>query len=146
MYAQNPGDIHWTAVKNILKYLRNAKDMVLVYGTKPESDLKVTCYDDAGFQTDKYDTKSEAGYVFELNGGAVDWKSAKQSTTAISSIEVEYIAATEASMEAIWMKKFIDGLGDVMPSNKKPIEMLCDNVPAIAIANDPQIMMGSRHY
>ncbi|GKD46830.1 retrotransposon protein, putative, ty1-copia subclass [Tanacetum coccineum] len=41
---------------------------------------------------------------------AVDWKSAKQSTTAMSSTEAEYIAAAEASMEAVWMRKFIDGL------------------------------------
>ncbi|GJX60580.1 retrotransposon protein, putative, ty1-copia subclass [Tanacetum coccineum] len=61
------------------------------------------------------DTKSQTGYMFILNGGAVDWKSAKQSTTAMSSIEAEYIAATEASMEAVWMRKIIDGLGGIMP-------------------------------
>nr|GEU71978.1 hypothetical protein [Tanacetum cinerariifolium] len=37
---QNPGEINWTAVKNILKYLRNTKDMVLMYGEKPEDELK----------------------------------------------------------------------------------------------------------
>ncbi|GJU63627.1 retrotransposon protein, putative, ty1-copia subclass [Tanacetum coccineum] len=84
-FQQNPGEIHWTAVKTILKYLRNTKDMVLVYGAKPEDELKVSCYADASFQTDKDDTKSQTGYVFVLNGGAVDWKSAKQSTTAMSS-------------------------------------------------------------
>ncbi|GJU71646.1 reverse transcriptase domain-containing protein, partial [Tanacetum coccineum] len=79
----------------------NTKDMVLVYGAKPKAELKVSCYDDASFQTDKDDTKSQTGYVFILNGGAVDWKSAKQSTTAMSSTEAEYIAAAEASMEAV---------------------------------------------
>ncbi|GJS00961.1 retrotransposon protein, putative, ty1-copia subclass [Tanacetum coccineum] len=145
-FQQNPGEIHWTAVKTILKYLRNTKDMVLVYGAKPEAELKVSCYADASFQTDKDDTKSQTGYVFVLNGGAVDWKSAKQSTTAMSSTEAEYIAAAEASMEAVWMRKFIDGLGGVVPSNKRPMEMLCDNEPAIAIANDPGILKGARHF
>ncbi|GJY51744.1 retrotransposon protein, putative, ty1-copia subclass [Tanacetum coccineum] len=94
---QNPGEIHWTAVKAILKYLRNTKHMVLVYEAKPEAELKVSCYADANFQTDKDDTKSRTGYVFVLNGGALDWKSAKQSTTAMSiPIEAEYIAAAEA--------------------------------------------------
>ncbi|GKC77785.1 hypothetical protein Tco_1128559 [Tanacetum coccineum] len=55
----------------------------------------------------------------------------------MSSTEAEYINAVEASMEAVWMRKFIDGLGGVMPSNKIPMEMLCDNEPAIAIADDP---------
>ncbi|GKA88761.1 retrotransposon protein, putative, ty1-copia subclass [Tanacetum coccineum] len=51
--------------------------------------------------------------------------------------KVEYIDAAEASMEVVWMKKFINGLGDVMPSNKRPMEMLCDNAPAITIAMIP---------
>ncbi|GKA25034.1 hypothetical protein Tco_0711067, partial [Tanacetum coccineum] len=101
---------------------------------------------DAGFQTDKNDNKTQSRYVFVLNGGAVDWKSAKKSTTAMSSTEAEYIVAAEASMEAVWMRKFIDGLEDVMPSKKRPMEMLCDNAHAIAIANDPEIIRGSRHY
>ncbi|GKB91658.1 DNA helicase [Tanacetum coccineum] len=92
------------------------------------------------------DTKSQLGYVFVLNGGVVDWKSAKQSTIAMSSTEAEYIAAAKASMEAVWMRKFIDGLGDVMPLNKRPMEMLCDNASAIAIANDSGIMKGAKHY
>ncbi|GJS17689.1 hypothetical protein Tco_0412161 [Tanacetum coccineum] len=121
-------------------------DMVLVYGAKPESGLKVTCYADAGFQTNKDDTKSQPGYVFVLNGGAMDWKSAKQSTTAMSFTKAEYIDAAEASMEAVWMRKTIDGLGDVMPSNQRPMEMLCDNAPAIEISNDPRITRGARHY
>nr|GEV51516.1 retrovirus-related Pol polyprotein from transposon TNT 1-94 [Tanacetum cinerariifolium] len=72
--------------------------------------------------------------------------SAKQSTIAMSSIEAEYIVAAEASMEAVWMRKFIDGLGDVMPSNKRPMEMLCDNESSIMMANDPGIMKGARHF
>nr|GEX08390.1 reverse transcriptase domain-containing protein [Tanacetum cinerariifolium] len=60
------------------------KDMVLIHGAKPESELKVICYVDAGFQTDKDDTKSQSGYVFVLNGGVMEWKSAKQSTTVVS--------------------------------------------------------------
>ncbi|GJX76706.1 hypothetical protein Tco_0323517 [Tanacetum coccineum] len=83
--------------------------------------------------------KASGRYVFVLNGEAVDWKSAKQSTTVMSSIEAEYIAAVEASMEAVWMRKFIDGLGGVVPSNKRPMEMLCDNEPEIAMVNDPKV-------
>nr|GFA58900.1 retrotransposon protein, putative, Ty1-copia subclass [Tanacetum cinerariifolium] len=71
-FQQNPGEAHLAAVKTILKYLRNTKDMVLVYEGKPETELKVTCYNDVGYQTDKDDTKSQSRYVFVLNGGAVD--------------------------------------------------------------------------
>ncbi|GKE53494.1 retrotransposon protein, putative, ty1-copia subclass [Tanacetum coccineum] len=86
------------------------------------------------------DTKSQTRYVFVLNGGAVDWRSAKQSTAAMSSTEAEYIAIAEASMEAVWMRKFIDGLGGVIPSNKRPMEMLRDNEPALAITGDLRIL------
>ncbi|GJV03202.1 retrotransposon protein, putative, ty1-copia subclass [Tanacetum coccineum] len=113
---------------------------------KLKDELKVSCYADANFQTDKDDTKSQTRYVFALNDGAVDWKSAKQSTTAMSSTEAEYIAADEASMEAVWMRKFIDGLGNVMPSNKRPMKMLCDNEPALAIVSDPEILKGAKHF
>ncbi|GKG05104.1 hypothetical protein Tco_0315491, partial [Tanacetum coccineum] len=73
-FQQNSSEPHWTAVKNILKYLRNTKDMFLVYGGNPSTELRVECYCDAGFETDRDDTKSQTGYVFVLNGGAVDWK------------------------------------------------------------------------
>ncbi|GJU33807.1 retrotransposon protein, putative, ty1-copia subclass [Tanacetum coccineum] len=62
MYA-NPGESHWTAVKNILKYLRNTKDMFLVYGGNPKAELRVDCYCNAGFETDIDDMKSLTGYV-----------------------------------------------------------------------------------
>ncbi|GJS65299.1 hypothetical protein Tco_0679863 [Tanacetum coccineum] len=61
-----------------------------------------------------------------MNEGAVDWKSSKQSTTAMSSMEAEYIATVEAVMEVIWIRKFISGLG-VVPSIDRPMDMYCDN-------------------
>ncbi|GJU23714.1 retrotransposon protein, putative, ty1-copia subclass [Tanacetum coccineum] len=104
--STNPGEPHWTAVKNILKYLRNTKDMFSVYDGNPEAELRVDCYCDAGFENDRDDIRSQTGYVFILNGGAVDWKSSKQSTTAMSAIEAEYIAASEAVMKARGAKHY----------------------------------------
>ncbi|GJX69286.1 retrotransposon protein, putative, ty1-copia subclass, partial [Tanacetum coccineum] len=98
-FQQNPGELHWTAAKNILKYLRDTKDMFLVYGGNLEAKLRVDCYCDARFETDRDDTKSQTEYVFILNGGVVDWKSSKQSTTAMSATEAEYIAA----LKAVWI-------------------------------------------
>ncbi|GJZ72344.1 retrovirus-related pol polyprotein from transposon TNT 1-94 [Tanacetum coccineum] len=100
-------------------------------------ELRVSCYTDAGYLTDADDLKSQTGYVFVLNGGAVDWKSAKQSIFATSSAEAEYIAAFDASKEAVWVRKFISGLG-VVPTIEKPINMYCDNTGAIAISNESE--------
>ncbi|GJT59796.1 retrotransposon protein, putative, ty1-copia subclass [Tanacetum coccineum] len=71
-FQQNPEEPHWTAVKTILKYLRNTKDMFLVYGGNPEAELRVNCYCDAGFETNRDDIKSQTRYVFILNEGIVD--------------------------------------------------------------------------
>nr|GEV05017.1 hypothetical protein [Tanacetum cinerariifolium] len=57
-FQQNPGDEHWTAITNILKYLRNTKDMFLVYEGNMERVLRVSCYTDAGYLTDADDLKS----------------------------------------------------------------------------------------
>ncbi|GJU78918.1 retrotransposon protein, putative, ty1-copia subclass [Tanacetum coccineum] len=141
-HQQNPGEGHWTAVKNILKYLRNTKDRFLVYGG--EKELRVTGYCDAGWQTDKDDSRSQSGWVFLLNGGAVTWRSSKQNTVADSTCESEYIAASEASKEAIWMKNFIGDLG-VVPTVQDPIEIFCDNESAVALTKEPKDHGKSKH-
>ena len=79
-YQSNPGVDHWTAVKNILKYLKRTKDMFLVYGG--DKEVVINGYIDASFDTDPDDSKSQTGYVFTLNGGAVSWCSSKQSIVA----------------------------------------------------------------
>ncbi|GKA40892.1 hypothetical protein Tco_0733485, partial [Tanacetum coccineum] len=107
-HQQNPGEGHWTAVKNILKYLRNTKGRFLVYGG--EKELIVT---------------------------AVTWKSSKQDTVADSTCESEYIAACEASKEAIWMKNFNGDLG-VVPTVQDPIEIFCDNESAVVLTKEPK--------
>ncbi|GKC33213.1 hypothetical protein Tco_1040507 [Tanacetum coccineum] len=126
-FQQNPGDEHGTAVKNILKYLRNTKDMFLVYEGDMKRELRVSCYTDAGYLTDADDMKSQTGYVFVLNGDA------------------EYMAAFNASKEAVWIRKFISGLG-VVPTVKEPINMYCDNTEAITIAKDHGVTKGARHF
>ncbi|GJY45208.1 hypothetical protein Tco_0433421 [Tanacetum coccineum] len=121
---QNSGECHWIVVKNILKYLRNTKDVFIVYGGDLKRKLKVTCSTDTGFETDKDNRKSQMGYVFVLNGGVVDRKS--ESSTVMSSIKAEYIVAFEASMQAVWIRKFIFRLR-VIPTNKEPMKMY-DNI------------------
>ncbi|GJY64382.1 hypothetical protein Tco_0465842 [Tanacetum coccineum] len=111
-HQQNPGEGHWTAVKNILRY--------------------------------KDDSRSQSGWVFLLNGGAVTWKSSKQDTVADSTCESEYIAACEASKEAIWMKNFIGDLG-VVPTVQDPIEIFCDNESAVALTKEPKDHGKSKH-
>nr|GEX34622.1 hypothetical protein [Tanacetum cinerariifolium] len=112
-FQQNPGKFHWNAVKNILKYLLNTKDMFLVFDRNPEAELRVDC--------------------------------SKQSTTAMSTTKVEYIASSDAVMEAVWIRKFISGLG-IVPTINEPIRIFCDNSAALHFANEPGVQRGARHY
>ena len=61
-------------------------------------------YVDASFDTDPDDSKSQAGYVFLLNGGVVSWCSSKQSVVAGSTCEAGYIAASKASNEGVHIR------------------------------------------
>ncbi|GJY48644.1 retrotransposon protein, putative, ty1-copia subclass [Tanacetum coccineum] len=133
----NPGEIHWTTVKNILKYLRNTKDMFLVYGGNMERELRVSCYTDAGYLTDADDLRLATNWICLVLCVCVcvwciDWKAQKQSSLLLSSTDAEYIVAFDASKEAVWIRKFIFGLG-VVPIIKEPISMYCDNTGDFAI-------------
>ena len=133
-YQSNPGVDHWIAVKNILKYLKRTKDMFLVYGG--DKELVVNGYVNASSDTDPDDSKSETGYVFILNGGAVSWCSSKQSIVVRSMCEAEYIAASEATNEGVWMKEFISDLG-VIPSALGPMKIFFDNTEQLPWRGNP---------
>jgi hypothetical protein len=141
-HQANPGIAHWTAVKTILKYFRRIKDMFLIYGG--ETELVVRGYTDASFQIDRDDLRSQSGFVFVLNGDAVSWKSSKQKTTADPTTEAEYIAASEAAKEGVWIKKFVTELG-VVHSASGPLELYCDNNGVIAQAKEPRSHQKSKH-
>ena len=79
-----------------------------------------------------------------MNWGAVVWKSSKQDTTADSTTEAEYIVASDAAKEAVWIKKFIAELG-VVPSIVDPISLYCDNNRAIAQDKEPRSHKKSKH-
>nr|GEU55042.1 retrovirus-related Pol polyprotein from transposon TNT 1-94 [Tanacetum cinerariifolium] len=113
--------------------------------TPAKMQRMVSCYTDAGYLTDADDMKSQTGYVFILNRGAVDWKNTKQSIFATSSTYAEYIVTFYASKEAVWIRKFIFRLG-VVPIIEEPINMYCENTRAIAITKDYIVTKGARHF
>ena len=116
--------------------------MFLVYGG--DKELIINGYVDASFDTYPDDSKSQTGYVFILNGGAVSWCSSKQSVVAGSMCETEYIAALEAANEGVWMKEFISDLG-VIPSASGPMKIFCDNTGAIALAKESRFHKRTKH-
>ena len=108
-FMGNPGKVHWTPVKWLLRYLKNSSDLKLVY--TQGKDLQVQGYSDSDYAADLDRRRSTTGYVFTVGGNTVSWKSNLQSIVALSTTEAEYVALTEAVKEALWIKGLLSDMG-----------------------------------
>ncbi|WKA01867.1 hypothetical protein VitviT2T_020119 [Vitis vinifera] len=141
-YLSNPGSQHWKAAKKVLRYLQGTKDLMLTYqGT---SLLDVVGFCDADFTGCLDDKKSTTGYIFMMAGGAVSWKSVKQTLTASSTMEAEYVACYEACCHAMWMRNFISALG-VVDSISRPLKLFCDNSATVTFSKNTRSISRSKH-
>ena len=134
-YLENPCAQHWTAVKRVLRYLQATKSHGILYdGLQTKKVLGYSDSDYAGCTTER---KSTSGYVFILAGGAISWKSKKQSLVATSSCEAEYIASCAAAKEAIWISRLIAELQK--QGTPYPITIRVDNNGARDLASNAAI-------
>ena len=78
--------------------------------------------------------KSTLGYIFKLVGGAVSWRSAKQTLVATSTMEAEFISCFEATSHGLWLKSFITEL-NIVDSISKPLTIYCDNPGTTSSSN-----------
>uniref|UniRef100_A0A2N9GG85 Reverse transcriptase Ty1/copia-type domain-containing protein n=1 Tax=Fagus sylvatica TaxID=28930 RepID=A0A2N9GG85_FAGSY len=123
-YQSNPGMDHWKAAKKVMRYLQGTKDFMLTF--RRSDSLEVTGYSDSDFAGCIDSRKSTFGYLFMLAGGAISWKSAKQTIIASSTMEAEFVACFEATVHGLWLRNFISGLG-IVDSVSKPLRIYCDN-------------------
>ncbi|KAH9704158.1 hypothetical protein KPL70_011349 [Citrus sinensis] len=137
-YMANPGGEHWIAVKRILRYIRGTSDVALCYGG---SEFTVRGYMDSDFARDLDKRKSTTGYVFTLAGAAVSWVSKLQTVVALSTTEAEYMAATQACKEAIWIQRLLEELGH----KQQKIPVFCDSQSALYIARNPAFHSRTKH-
>ena len=86
-YQSNLGMDHWKAAKKILRYLQGTKDYMLTY--KRSNHLEVIGYSDSDYANCADSRKYTLCYIFLLAGGAISWKSGKQTIIATSTMEVE---------------------------------------------------------
>ncbi|WKA01571.1 hypothetical protein VitviT2T_019846 [Vitis vinifera] len=100
-YLSNPRNQPWKTAKKVLRYLQGTKDLMLTY--QRTNILDVVGFCDVDFVGCIDDKKSTTGYIFVMAGGAVSWKSVKQTLTTSSTMEAEYVACYEAWCHAIWM-------------------------------------------
>ncbi|WJZ99930.1 hypothetical protein VitviT2T_018335 [Vitis vinifera] len=107
-YLSNPGHDHWVAAKKVMRYLHRTKDFMPVY--RRVDNLQVVGYSDSDFGGCSDDCKSTSGYIFMLAGGAISWKSAKQSLIASSTMYAEFVACYGASSQVVWLRNLISEL------------------------------------
>jgi hypothetical protein len=139
-FNSSPTQEHWRAAKRAIKYLFTTSKSAIVYDAAKGRDL--IGYTDADWCGSVDDSKSTSGYVFLLAGAPVSWKSKKQGLVALSSTEAEYVAATEAAKEAIWLRGLLEELG--FPQ-EQPTTLFCDNQSAIALVENPVMHDRTKH-
>ncbi|XP_071902602.1 secreted RxLR effector protein 161-like [Coffea arabica] len=96
-YTHNPNREHWFALVRLMKYLRGTMNFGILYSGFP---TVLEGYSDANWISDSNDTKSTSGYVYTLGGGAIAWKSARQTIIARSTMESEFVALELTGTEA----------------------------------------------
>ena len=82
--------------------------------------------------------------MFTLRGGAVIWRSIKQSCITDSTIKAQYVAACEAAKEAVWLRQFLIDL-EVVPRANKQITIYYDNSGAVANSKEPRSHKRGKH-
>jgi len=107
-FCADPGELHWSLVKRVLRYLKGTSHYSIKY-TKNQNTL--IAYNDSDWAGDVDDRKSCAGNVIILANGRVSWKSKKQTSVALSMTEPEYATLTEILCETIYVKRLLLFLG-----------------------------------
>jgi hypothetical protein len=137
-FMSKPGTEHYKAAISVVKYLSGTTSVGLTY-TKGAHSLLGYCDSDLG--GDLGVRKSTSGYAFLLGGACVSWSSRLQSVVAQSTMEAEYIAASMATKEALWLRNLLSDFGMVV----SPVDILCDNQSAIAVATNPIMSQRAKH-
>jgi hypothetical protein len=138
-FTQNLMEIHWRALKHIIRYLYMMKELLLTFGGQSEAKLIEYCNADWGGQPHRH---SISGYSFHMGIGAIMWSSKKQYIIALSSTEAEYIALTHAAKEALWLKTFI---AEIHADDVKPIKINCNNQESITLSKDNKFHGRTKH-
>jgi hypothetical protein len=138
-YMSKPQVAHWEAALSVVRYLAANSSRGITYARSGNAEIMGYC--DADYGGDLDNRRSTTGYVFVLNGGAVSWASRLQPTVAISTTEAEYMAAANATKEALWLRNLLADLH----MHCTTLQMYCDNQSAIKLAKHPISSLRSKH-
>ena len=137
-FLNNPGEVHWEFVKRIFRYLAGTKTHTLTYGNEHHDLIGYTDADGAS-QEHRH---AISGFAFLIDRGAISWASRKQELVTLSTAEAEYVAATHAAKECIWLRKLSIPL---FGSHSTPTTLYCDNQAALHLATDDNYHARTKH-
>lgn len=141
-FLDRAGEMHVTAVKRILKYLKGTMD----YGIFPDlqaNNLKFSAYSDADYAGDIVHRKSTSGSCFLLGKSIISWSSEMQRCTAQSTAESEYIAASEAARELVWLRRLFRCFDDQLLSVSPTLHL--NNQSAIRLVKNEEFHKRTKH-
>ncbi|UYV67436.1 hypothetical protein LAZ67_5000602 [Cordylochernes scorpioides] len=140
-YSRQPKQMHWTAIKRVMRYLRGTIDLGVKFERGKTGILK--SYTDASWST-THDGKSYGGYVLKLGEATIDWKSSKQPLVALSTMEAEMIAACESCCQIKWIINLLRELEE-WNFMEKPTAIYTDSQSLINWISSPKQSSRCRH-
>ncbi|KAJ6047020.1 uncharacterized protein N7446_011854 [Penicillium canescens] len=136
----NPGPQHIKLAQRILRYLKGTKSLRLAYKGQPQ---KLKGFTDADWGGCRDTRRSTAGYLFNIGSGAISWQSKRQGVVALSTCEAEFLGQTQATKEAVWLRRLLNELNMNQGLNAT---IICgDNQGAIALSSNPQYHSRTKH-
>lgn len=139
-FMVKPTAEHLSAVKQILRYIASTRNFGCIFSSG--DTLELVGFSDADMAGDLDDRKSTTGSLFLIGNSPVTWQSQKQKVVALSSCESEYIAATTAACQAIWLRRL---MGDLLAQKEEVVKIFIDNQSAIQLCRNPVFHDRSKH-
>jgi len=109
-FNKDPSIHHFRAVKHLLRYIQATKDLSIVFNDNSASATYPLGFSDASYANNPDDRKSTSGMAFFYANGIIYFQSQKQSVIAMSTMESEYMALSDAAKEAIFLLKLLRSL------------------------------------
>lgn len=141
-FMEKPTTEHWAAVKHVLRYISGTIDTGCWFARKGTEELSLIGFSDSDMAGDLDDRKSTTGVLYMLGKSLISWQSQKQKVVALSSCEAEYIAATTAACQGIWLTRL---LAELIGEEPGQTVMKVDNKSAINLCKNPVLHEQSKH-
>ena len=132
---------HHQAVKGILRYIKGTLNFGLKY-SKGKENVTLNGHTNSDLTNDVNNRRSTGGMTFYMNENLIAWASQKQRCMALSSCEAEFMAATMAACQGIWLRRL---LSEITCQKVPPVEMKVDNKSSLDLMKNPVFHGRSKH-